>query len=181
MKAIILVSLIIAVSILDVGALSVVSDYLENGTLILLDDESKLYGIRLQNPSPQEIMLKVTYDDTIAKIVDYEEVYTLLPKTSRAIFFNVSAPKKFKPNEIYAVGYTVHQLSGSGSGVPILLKISRSFNVKIIKNPGKFYLNYPYIAYAVIALASLIYIFRKRHIPLKNKVIKHRKIIKGKH
>lgn len=149
----------------NADALAVVSDYLENGTLFLADDTSKLYGIRLQNPSSEEIRLQLTYDDAIAKVIDYEEIYTIPPKTNKAVFFNISALNA-EPGNTYTVGYTIHQLSGSGPGVPILLKINKNFKVKIIKNPNKFYVNYSYITYAaaLVLLLFILYVFRKKTI-----------------
>ena len=171
---VIIFTLLLAVAIIfsfNVNALAVASDYLENNTLILLDGTSKLYGIRLQNPTSNEINIKVTYDSTIAKIVDYQEIYTIPPKTNQPIFFNISAPSNSKPEDTYTISYTVHELSGSGSGVPILLKINRGFKVKIIKNPDKFYISYDYVNYvvsaviiAVIILVLLLYVFRRKRV-----------------
>jgi len=147
----------------NVNALAVASDYLKDETLILVDDESKLYGIRLQNSGLEEIYLRLSYDDSIAKIIDYEEFYTVPPQSSYEILFNVSPPKKARPNEVYTVSYTVHELGGKGGSFPILLKISKTINVRIIKNPEKIYLeDYSYVAYGVIALAFLLYVFRKK-------------------
>lgn len=146
----------------NANALAVASDYLEDNTLLVEDKGSKLYGIRLQNPDPGETQLQLTYDDSLSKVIDYEEVYTIPPKSAKSILFNVTAPKKLRPGDTFTIGYTVHQLSGSGSGVPLLLKINKSFNVRIIKSPDKFYLeDYSYAVYAIIALSFLLYIFRK--------------------
>ena len=161
MRVVILLILIAITLSFNVNALAVVSDFLENDTLFLEDGTSKLYGIRLQNPSSEETQLKLTYDDTIAKIIDYEEIYTVPPKSSKAITFNITTPRKFNPGDTYVVSYTVHQLSGSGGGIPVLLKINKNFNVKIIRVPDKFYINYSYIAYAAIAVALLSYVFWK--------------------
>ena len=166
----------------NVYALSVASDFLENDTLFLMEGTSKLYGVRLQNPASEQIYLQITYDGGIVKIVDYEETYIVPPKSSKAIFFNISAPKS-KPDDNYAVAYTIHQLSGSGSGVPLLLKINKNFNVKIIENPdkpgtsksdvNKSNISYTYVLSA-LALLFLVYTLRKNR-------FKHRKIIKRRH
>ena len=187
MRKAIFILLAVLASILNVSALGVVSDYLENNTLILAEGSSKLYGIRLQNPTSEELYIKLTYDDTIAKIIGYQEIYSIPKKDSKSLFFNISVPPNFKQDGIYTVSYTVHQLSGSGSGVPILLKINKNFNLKIIKKPDKPDIKknplmyYPYAVYGAIALAILFYIFRKNTMNLrKNKALKYRKIIKRK-
>lgn len=179
MKILVLIPLILIALTYNVNALAVASDYLENDTLFLVDGTSKLYGIRLQNPSSQEIQLQLTYDDAIVNVIDYEEIYTIPLKTNKPIFFNISAPPNSKPGDTYTVSYTVHQLSGSGPGVPILLKINKNFKVKIIKDPNKFYINYSYVAYAIIALAFLLFIYRKKIINYlgKNRKIKFQKKI----
>ena len=171
----------------NANALAVVSDYLEDDTLLLEDKGSKLYGVRLQNPDEEEIQVQLTYNTDIAKVIDYEEAYTIPQKSSIAIRFNISAPKKSRLGDVYTMGYTVHQLAGSGQGVPLLLKINNGINVKIVKDPDKFYLeNYPYAGYIIVALALLSYIFRKniadywkeRNKIFSKKVFKKRKINK---
>ena len=150
----------------NAGAIAVASDYLENSTLTLVDGASALYGIRLQNPSPEEIHLKLTYDDSIAKIVDYQEGYAVPAKSSFAIFFNISAPNA-KPGDVFDVGYTVHEVSASGAGIPLLLKINKNFKVKIVEAPDKsytdkFHISYAWLAVGIIALAFFIFISRKK-------------------
>ena len=185
MRLIIFISLAVLLSF-NVHALSIASDFLENDTLFLMEDTSKLYGFRLQNPSSGEVSLQIAYDSPIAKIVDYEETYVIPAKSSRSVLFNVSSIN-LTPGDSYSVGYTVHQLSGSGSGVGLALKINKNFNVKIIENPdkpkvseppikGNF--NYNKISYAAVILLILIYTIRKI---IRKKVFKHRKIIKRRH
>lgn len=167
----------------NVNAISVASDFLENDTLFLMEGTSKIYGIRLQNPASEQAYVQITYDSTIAKIIDYEETYVIPAKSSRSVSFNVSAPNS-NPGDSYSVGYTVHQFAGSGQGVGIALKINKNFNVKIIENPdmpnikesdanGNF--NYGSIIYAAITLLIFIYII------IRKGASKHRKIIKRGH
>lgn len=172
MRLIIFISLAVLLSF-NAHALSVASDFLENDTLFLMEDMSKLYGIRLQNPASEHVYLQIAFDSPIAKIIDYEETYAIPAKSSRAVFFNVSA-LNLKPGDSYSVGYTVHQLSGSGSGVGLALKINKNFNVKITENPDKpkviepgvssnfNYGNKAYMAYATIILLIFVYIIRKK-------------------
>ena len=163
---------------LDSAALSVVSDFLENNTLVIKEGESKLYGIRLQNPTDEEAHFKLTYDNQIAKIVDYQEVYAVSPQTNKPLYFNITT-RSLKPGS-YVMSYTVHELSGSGQGVPILLKINKDIKIKVDKNPEKS-LNSNYLVYtAIIALFLLSYIFRKRlkRVYLLKTQIKNRKVIK---
>ena len=129
--------LVIAISSLRANAISVASDYLVNGTLELAEGASKIYGIRLQNPTDSEANVKLDYDRDIMQVIDYKEVYTLPPKTTGyGIFFNVTAPNK--PG-LYIVGYTVSEVepaTGSG-GVPIRLKISKNIKLKVIEGASK--------------------------------------------
>ena len=166
----------------NVNSISVVSDRLENDILLLEDGTSKLYGIRLQNADSNEIQLQLTYDKTIAKVIDYQEMYTVPPKESKPIYFNISAPTNSKPDDLYTVSYTVHDLSGGGTGLSISLKINKDFKVKIIKDPNKFYLSdyYKHIPRIIIILAILAILFKKdwimstffKNMPKKRKVIK---------
>lgn len=155
---------------LNVKALAVASDYLENNTLVLIEETSKIYSIRLQNPDSREIKVKLDYSTGIMKVIDYKEEYILPPKSSARIEFNVSAPKYDKSNDIFALGYTVHQLTApSGGGIPFLTKINKNFKLKVIKNPSRFHVNYDYVAYAVIALAFLLYVYRKKFAKVRKK------------
>ena len=159
------------VSSLGVNAVSFSSDFLVNNTIELVAGSSRIYNLYLQNPTDQEIGIKIDYDKTFMKILDYREIYTLAPKeVAYKISFNVTAPNT--PG-IFQVGYTVSEVepAGSGGGVPIRLKINRNFNLKIIKNPQKFYINYGYSAYAAIIIAFLLYVFWKN----RNKKISTRK------
>ena len=164
---ILILTLFIAVLSINAGALSVVSDHLANDTLLLEEGSSKIYGVRLQNPGSEEIRLQITYDKDTSSIVDYEETYAVPPQSSKPIFFNVSAPPGANPGKTYLVSFTVHELSGSGQGVPILLKISKSLKVKIIKDPDKFYIDelkqfIPQAAIAGVILILVIIKFIKR-------------------
>lgn len=146
---------------LSVNALSVASDYLVNNTLELISGESKIYGIRLQNPTENEVLIKLDYDPTFVKIIGYKEVYSVPPKeTGYSIAFNVTAPKK--PGA-YTVSYTVSEVEPSGTGgLPIILKINRSFNLRVIEDANKLRKRNDYVAYAFILLAFLLYIFIKK-------------------
>ena len=146
---------------LSSGAVSVVSDYLVNDTLELTKGTSKIYSIRLQNPTDAEVGIKLDYDTAFMKAIDYKEVYTLPPKTAGyKILFNVTAPKE--PG-LYTVSYTVGEVEPSGgAGLPILLKINKNFKLKVIKEPSKFHIRYDYVVYALAVLAFLLYAFRKK-------------------
>lgn len=163
MRGVIFLLLVLVTASLSVNAISVASDYLADDTLVLIQGTSKIYSIRLQNPTDYEVSLKVDYDNTYMKAMDYKEIYTLAPKeTGYRILFNVTAPKKLG---VYKASYTVSEVEPSGGGgLPIRLKINKTFSLKVIKDPNKFYLSYEHAAYAVIVLAFLFYVFRKKRV-----------------
>jgi|SRR3989344_2448429 len=161
MRGIIFLFLALLITLQGANAISVASDYLTNSTMELIAGDSKLYGIRLQNPSDEPTAIKLDYDSTFIKIVDYKEVYALAPKeTGLSIFFNVTAPKQ--PGT-YEVGYTVSEVEPSGEGLPIRLKISKTFNLRAVKDPNKFYVSQKYVIYSIMVLAFLFYIFKSRN------------------
>lgn len=168
---------------ISVKALAVASDYLEDNTIVLREGASTIYSIRLQNPDSAESKVKVVYDNQFMKALNFKEEYTIQPKSSERVEFNVTAPKYDKNNDLFVLSYTVHQLSSSsGGGIPFLTKINKNFKLKVAKNPSKFHISYDYAAYAVIALTLLVYIFWKKlyRKPAKKtkKVNKNRKVIK---
>ena len=181
---VLLFTLLLILLSLKANAISVVSNYLTNNTMVLVSGESKVYSIRLQNPSDNEIGIRLDYDDTIMKVLEGKLIYTLPPKEAGfSILFNITAPKQ--PG-MYRVSYTVSEVEpGGGGGVPIRIKINRNFDLKVIKNPRNLYVNYYYVAYAAIGLVFLSYIFWKRQrrkpaedMPKIVQKVKNRKIIK---
>jgi len=172
----------------SVESIAVASDHLEKNTLNLTEGTSVIYSIRLQNQDSSQIRYKVTYDDSLMKIIDFKEEYTVDPKSTTRIEFNVTAPEYIKNKNIFTLSYTVHQLSGGGgSGIPFLTKINKQFNLKVIKHPDRFYIDPFYFVLALGAIAFLSLIYRKRIMALwikRNKIknrFKSRKVIKWKH
>ena len=159
----ILLSLVLnLVLILDVKAIAVASDYLEDGTLELIEGTSTIYNIQLQNPDSYTSKYKVVYDDKYMKAIDFKEEYTLPPKSSESIKFNITAPKYKKDNNVFTLSYTVHQLSGGDeSGISFLTKINKQFKLKAVKDPDRFHINYFYVVYVIILLIIIFFLFKK--------------------
>src|SRR3989344_4743316 len=178
MKIIISLLAVMSILSLSVSAISVASDYLVNGTLELLEGASKIYSIRLQNPTDNEVSIKLDYDAAFMKAIDYKEVYIVAPKTAGyRIEFNVTAPQK--PG-LYAISYTVSEVEPSaGGGLPILLKINKNFKLRVIEDPNRkvsegsnrilsevpnrFSIAYSGLAFAVILLIIMFLLFRKKN------------------
>jgi len=160
MKGLISLLLALMLASLEVHAISVASDYLVNDTLELLEGTSKIYGIRLQNPTDNEVGIKLDYDKTFMKAINYNEVYTLHPKeTGYGILFNVTAAKK--PG-MYEVGYTVSEVEpAAGGGLPVRLKINRNFKLRVIEDPNKTHINYSGLIYAAVLLIIGLILVRK--------------------
>ena len=171
----------------EAHAISVVSDYLANGTLELTESTSKIYSIRLQNPTDNEVGIKIDYDATFIKVIDYKDVYVLPPRTTGyRINFNVTAPKKTGE---YTVGYTVSEVEPSaGGGLPIRLKINRNFKLRVTEGhvnqieeinklpvyDDKSYpsaVNSPYMVILSIVILFLFGIFIKKKHAKKNRKV----------
>ena len=161
MRVVILILLILALS-LNVEAIAVASDYLESNTLELIEGSSKIYKINLQNPESYETIYRVDYSGEFMKAIDFKEEYTLPPKSSESIKFNVTAPKYKKDNNVFTLSFTVHQLSGGGGGgIPFLTKINKQFKLKAVKDPDRFHINYFYVVYVIILLIIIFFLFKK--------------------
>src|SRR3989338_3201229 len=131
--------LALAAASAESNAIAVASDYLVNNTLELIRGTSTLYSIRLQNPTDYEAAIKVDFDNSYMKAIDYREVYILAPReTGYKILFNITAPEK--PG-LYSVGYTVSEVESGGSGLGLLLKINRNFNLRVIEDPNRIQIN----------------------------------------
>ena len=178
--------------VLDVKALAVASDYLENNILKLVEGNSTIYSIRLQNPDNEELIVKVDYDEGLMRAIDFKEEYILQPKETVRIEFNVTAPKYVKNENTFTLSYTVHQLSAAGGGgVGFSPKISKGFKLEAVRNQERFYIDPIYIVSALGAIAFLLIVHRKNISNLiknrnrffskkKFKAFKSRKIIKWK-
>ena len=166
MKYLIFFLMFLALSF-NVDSIAVASDYLENNTLELIGGTSTPYSIRLQNPTDYEAAIKVDFDDSYMKAIDYREVYTLAPReTGYKILFNITAPEK--PG-LYSVGYTVSEVESGGSGLGLLLKINRNFNLRVIEDPNRIQINYFNLAFAAALSALAFLLLQKNH---KKKVFK---------
>lgn len=119
--------------------IGIVSDYLEDSTLLLKPGESKIWGIRIQNPDKNEITIRVSYDNSYLSIIDHKESYTIPPKGKVSIDFNISAPKNGAPKEEFIAQYTIHQGGDANEGVGLNLNIAKGVRIKVIREEGKIY------------------------------------------
>ena len=157
MRSVIFLLVALALS-LNVNAISFASDYLVNGSLIIVEGGSKIYSISLQNPEDYPVRVRVDYDPTYMEIIDYQEIYTLQPReTGYRVLFNVTPPKK--PG-MYRTEYTVSEMD-VGGGLSIRLKINKNLNIKVIDDPDKFYLTSNHVTFAAITLGFLIFVYFK--------------------
>jgi len=156
----ILVSLILS---LGVEAIAVASDYLESNTLVLIEGTSKIYKINLQNSDSYEIRYKLDYNNEYMQALDFKDEYILSPKSAVGVEFNVTAPKFNKNNNLFDVSFTVHQLNGpAGGGIPFLPKIHKQFKLKVVKDPERLHINYLYVAYGLILLIIIFFLYKKK-------------------
>ena len=186
MKRLTLILAVFALISLKANAISVASDYLADDTLELISGTSKIYSIRLQNPTDKEASIKLDYDSTFVKARNYQNIYTLPPKTpGYRVEFNITAPKE--PG-LYRIGYTVSEVEPAGSsGLPVRLKINKNFYLRVIegsKMPEDLNMpnashaassNYSGLIYAAI-LILIIFLFFIWKSSLKSK--RNRKVIK---
>jgi hypothetical protein len=155
--------LVLAVS--NVQAIAFASDYLENNTLVVIEETSSIYSIRLQNPYSYEIKVEVYGEDVFMKMIDPKEEYIIQPGDVEKIEFNITAPKYDKEgNNWYTMSYSVHQLTGppGEGGIPLMAKMGKNFKVKVIEDPNKFHINWFHTAVAAILIVVLYFLIRKR-------------------
>ena len=189
MKRLTFILVVFVLISLKVNAISVASDYLVNDTLELISGASKIYSIRLQNPTDTGVSIKLDYDSTFVKARDYQEVYALPPKTSGyRIEFNITAPGE--PG-LYRIGYTVSEVEPAGSsGLPVRLKINKNFYLKVIEdqnNPYSSYSapanysgskNYSVLNYVAILIITILLVILLTIWKLSSKSKRNRKLIK---
>ncbi len=147
-------------------ALAVSTPFLENNVLQLPEGKSTQFTIVLQNADETDIQANVGYssDSNIAGVIDYKESYLLRTKSADTkLTFNITAPQNAQIGDVYEVRFTVSPAQArEGGTIAVLAGISRNFNVLIIRDPNKFYLNY-YIAetgwlWGIVALTLVCYL-----------------------
>jgi hypothetical protein len=140
----------------QVGAVGIVTDYLNDNTLNLVDGSSTTFKILLQNVDSEELKVRVGIDSDIAQIIDYKDVYTLPPGVSNTpVLFNITSPKNAKVVEIYTVSYHMEPQSAGGGTVAIGMRMNKDFKVRIIKDPNKLYPE-DYFARAILIAVIII-------------------------
>lgn len=140
MRKLVILFLFILLFSSKIYAIGIVSPYLVNNTLKIINGESTIYTITLQNTEDRDIDVKIGYSSEIAKIIDYKEIYTLpAGKIDTKISFNITAPEDAINGDTYTISYSMMPLSSSGEGtLSMVLGMNKKFDVEIIKDPDSF-------------------------------------------
>ncbi len=155
--------LLLILFIKEVIAIGIVTSYLENNILEIMEGTSETYEIQLQN-TEEETEVKLVLDNEIAEIIDYKEKYILPAGISNTpVIFDITAPKDAKVGEEYVISYYMEQISTKGGTVPFGVKINKHFTVKIIENPNGPGTNYLYVIVigSVVLVLLIIFLIRK--------------------
>lgn len=121
----------------DVTGIGIVTNYLENNTLQIMKGTSTIYEIEIQN-TEEEMKVKLVLQSDIAKVIDYQEEYTL-PKgvSNTPIYFNITTPNNARVGDEYTINYYVQPLSAKGGNIQFAIALNKNFKVKIIEDPNK--------------------------------------------
>lgn len=160
----VLILILFAAIATQVNALGIVSDYLKDNTLVLTRGESITYGIRLQNPSSNEIRVSLDFDREFLEVRDYRKEYPIPPMSSRSIVFEVKAPKT-KNYGIYNAAYNIKQIGGAGIslqlGNTIKIEVQKSLKDEIRKRNA---LIVSSLAFLILLILALKLLKRKKNI-----------------
>ncbi len=155
--------LLLILFIKEITAIGIVTMYLENNILEVMEGTSETYEIQLQN-TEEEIEVRLVLDSEIAEIIDYKERYVLPAGISNTpIIFDITAPKDAKVGDEYVISYYMEQISTKGGMVPFGVKINKHLTVKIIEDPDKPGTGYLYgviIGGIVLVLFVIIFIWK---------------------
>ena len=148
---------------LNAKAIAIASDYLESNTMELIEGDSRIYGIRIQNPDPADSRAKVTYDMEFAKAIEFQEEYIIPAGSSVAIQFNITAPKYNKKDNLFSIGFTAHQLTHApGAGTQFLTSIHKKIKLQVVKSPDRLHVDYLSVAYGIILIVVIFFLYKKR-------------------
>jgi hypothetical protein len=118
-------------------AIGIVTNYLENNTLKLMEGTSTLYEMQIQN-TDAEMKVKVGLNSEIAYIIDHKAEYFLPAGVSHTpVYFNITAPLNAKAGDEHVINYYVEPLSTDGGSIQFALRMNKNFKVKIIEDPNK--------------------------------------------
>ena len=157
-------------------ALGIASDFLVNNTMELEKGESKLYGVRIQNPQLDVKRVVFGFQSDIAKVVDYKEVYEFSEEQRVIpILINITAPKNAHRGQEFTVGYYIEPVEVPGQGLSIKTRIDKGFTVRIKEQRWfSFAYSYSYIhliiaIYILIAILIAFFLLRKPKKKVKSK------------
>ena len=128
------------------GALGVSGPFLESNTLDVQDGKATTMQLVLQNTNDEPVLtvFALSSEGDIANVIDRQSSYLLPPKSiNTVIVLNITAPQGAKIGSIYEVKYSFGPVEPSTGGIIAFAPgISRSFKVKIVRDPDRFYLGY---------------------------------------
>ena len=150
MKNKLLLTIILLVAALCIsglaGALGISGPFLEDNTLEVQDGKATTMQLVLQNTNDEPVLtlFSMSSDSDIARVIDPQPSYLLPPKSiSTVIVLNITAPPNAKIGNIFNVKYSFGPVEPSAGGtIAFVPGISRSFKVKIVRGPDKFYFGY---------------------------------------
>ncbi len=159
----------------EAAAIGIVTTYLEDNTLELMEGKSATYEIKLQN-TEEETEVRLVMDSEIAEIIDYKETY-VLPKgvSNTPVAFNITAPKDAKVGDEYVIGYYMEPMSGKGGLIPLGIRINKQLKVRIIEDPNKSHIKDYLIGGIIAAIISVLFFIVNKRKHKKSVIITKRK------
>lgn len=117
---------------------------LKDNAVEVMDESSKIIKFTLQNTEKYNLTASVGVNGKTVRIVEPQPAIFNLPPGSldTTVYVNVSAPPGARIGDEFSASISMGaDLEGGGGGtVGVIPSLSRAFNVRIVKNPDKFYL-----------------------------------------
>lgn len=145
MKFFILIFLFVFLLSYNVTAFGLVSPPLDdtNNSIFVPQDATRTFTLGLQNLDKEDLLVKITIgsEENVAKIIGEEYVTVPGGSISHPVILELTAPDDAEISDLYAVSFTAtpEEVIGAGS-ISFKIGYSKKFDVKIVKNPEKFYL-----------------------------------------
>ncbi len=136
-------------------AIGISSPPLENNTLEIIEDQTVIFPIGLQNYAGPDMNVTLVVSGS-AHIVNEQETYSLPSGTTYyEILLNVTPPSHARIGDRFGFSVSITSAPSADFQFPLRSGITKSFNVRIIEDTSKFHWSY-LISFLGLILAGFV-------------------------
>jgi hypothetical protein len=117
------------------SAVGISYQYMENNTLDLYPGQEYHFKLVVQNKDPEPAMANITEESPLVEIIGDPILYIPAQNFDTYVVFNISIPHDARIGETHVIRYSVSPMEEGEGQVPLSVRYSRDFNVRIVDAP----------------------------------------------